>query len=234
MGIGLYDASYDPTVEESALYDWEERWFSRVLPEPPGTLLVAACGGGREIGALLARGYEVTGFEPAERPRDHALALYGGDAEILDADFAALTAAVDGDTRSPLAEVAERRFDAVILGWGSFTHVASPDQRAAIVKAANALTGGPILASFYFGEGLRTAHSKTGRAADWGRRIGRVIGRARGAEGIAGDWDFFGWGGFAHRLTVDDVESAARAAGREAIWTLTDGFPHATFVRPSS
>ncbi len=230
IGIGLYDVSYEPSYEREDLYDWEQRWFSRVLPAPPGRILVGAAGGGREVGALLERGYEVAAFEPADKPRAHGRARHRGRVTIEAADYDALTAAVRGETASPLADIARARYDAVLLGWGSFTHVAGGARRAALLSACDQLTDGPILASFYFREGAEAPDSRSD-AARWGRRIGRVIGRARRVEGITEEWDFYHWGGFAHRLSVEDVESAARAAGRKVLWSLTDGFPHATFTK---
>src|SRR5262245_21966636 len=49
----------------STLFPFEERVISRHFPEPPGTVLVGAAGGGREALALASLGYDVVAFEPA-------------------------------------------------------------------------------------------------------------------------------------------------------------------------
>lgn len=231
LSIELYDSHYRPSLEETDLYPWEERWFSEDLPPSPGRLLVGAAGGCREVGALLDLGYEVDAFEPASRPRRHGEALYGGRAEIRSGDYADLCAAAAGDHSSPLFAFARRPYDAVLLGWGSFTHLPDAAARGAVLGACDTLTPGPILASFYFaGPGEKAASE--GAAAHWGTKLGRRIGRLRGTRGIDDKFVFRPWGGFAHHLSLIDVETAARSVCRRVTWYLDDTFPHVTITRP--
>jgi len=230
FGIELYDAHYRAPLEKTELYPWETRWFDEALPGGPARILVTASGGGREVGALLARGDEVDAFEPADRPRAHAVSLYGDQVDFLRGDYADLCSAVSGDRSSPLSAFAFRGYDAVLLGWGSFTHLPDAESRVAVLRACDALTPGPILASFYYAAPGDTGDR--GRpAADLGAAIGRRIARLRGTEGIDDVFVFRSWGGFAHQLTMIDVETAARSVGRRVRWYLDDGFPHVTITR---
>ncbi len=78
--------------------DWVQRWVHLIRPQ--GTVLDVACGGGRHVRWLAARGFVLTGVD-----RDGAaLAALGAVAEIIEADIE--------HAAWPLAE---RRFDAVVV-----------------------------------------------------------------------------------------------------------------------
>jgi SAM-dependent methyltransferase len=111
----------------------ERAWLDRfaAAARPGGTVLDLGCGTGEPIaGALLARGFGVTGVDAA--PTLIALArerLPAGEWVVADMRTLALG----------------RRFDAV-LAWHSFFHLAPDDQRAMFsVFAAHAAPDAPLM-----------------------------------------------------------------------------------------
>ena len=125
------------------LFDWEERVVVRHFPSP-GKLLVAACGGGREMAAMAEKGWNVAGFDPvaafveaAHRtiPTTQKLALE-------QADFSQFAARLDSlEANAP--------YDAFIFGWGSFSHVYTDVQRLRLMEQARRLCPkGPVVASW--------------------------------------------------------------------------------------
>jgi hypothetical protein len=212
----------------AALSDWERNWFLRALPPAPAHLLLAAAGNGRELKWLLEAGYDVDAFEPAAQ---HATALKRGASGRARAErgtFADLIAAVLQGEPTPLTAFASRRYAAVILGWGSFTHVLDPAERAALLRACIRLVGdGPVLASFW----LRGKAEPASRARELGEQLGRRLSTLRGVVSTAPRGQVFRpHCGFAHEFTRDEIEELAAASGRRVAWG-EQGFPHVTFVK---
>ena len=221
LSIRRYDASYDPAIEQTRLYPWEEVWFGRRLPAPPAHILVGACGGGREARVLRERGYRVTAFEPARAPRHHARRVLGDSTRVLNFDFATLTR----DALGALGPVAP--IDAVLLGWGAFSHVADAAGRTELLRACCALTSGPILVSFFVAGDLPLPRPGDPLSA-LGVRLGKLAGAARGAHGIADSYSLTPWGGFLHYLRPHDIELAIEASGRSVAWVLSSRTAHFT------
>ena len=232
LGVRLYDAAYARTIGSRELFSWERAWLTRRLPAAAGQrLLVAAAGDGREAAALVRAGYVVDAFEPASRALTglRAAVTPGGDAWC--ASYADLVRAVAGGG-GPLAALAGRRYAAVLLGWGSITHVLGADARAAVVRAADALApDGPIFASMWL-DGAAAATD--GRAARVGRSVGGAIMRARRggtARGAAEMRRFSFHCGAGVFVAPTEVESWGGMLGRELAWEGTPGlYPHATLL----
>lgn len=231
--LALYDRSHTPRPGTAGLREWEADWYSAALPEAPAKILVAAAGGGREVHALREAGYHVDAFEPspaafrqlADNAAHSTSIVSGATYEAwVEAVHSARHGADSVDASGPIAHIAATTYDAVILGWGSLSHIMSARQRAAIWAAADLTTGGPILASFY----MQHRHV-AGRGERFGRSLGEPIGRLRNLERRQGAVKFAHWGGFSEPLTFDEVEAVATSLERGTSWGLRTQWPYVTF-----
>lgn len=210
LGVSLYDGAPHYRAE-GALHSWERRWFERVLPPAPARVLVGGCGAGREIGALTDRGYVVGGFEPAASLLRLAVSRHP-------------SATLWQDTYESWADRSGEGsdYDAIVLGWGSLSHVLSPSARVTVLRAAVArCPEGPILASYW----VKTTDPAAARA----RRIGAWLG-ARLGDGMESGDAYLPNTGFVHMFDEDELVGLASQIGRTA--TFEGGpsdYPHVTF-----
>ena len=176
------------------LFDWEEHAVRTHLL-PGCRVVVTGAGGGREVLALLARGFDVQGFEPHP---------------VLAAAGAARTAADGhGERVAPSARtgfpVGPGSADAVVLGWGSYMLVPTRSRRVALLAAAAAATGGgPVLLSFFTlprdRRQFRTAVRVAAPLRRWRRAEAPLLGDALAPN-------------FVHHFTRGQVADEAAAAG---------------------
>jgi hypothetical protein len=223
LTIALYDLQ--APAANAPLWSWEEQWYAQVLPAAPARLLLAAAGSGRELLPLCAAGYQVDAFEPSLR---HAARLRVQGVDAACGSFADLIAAALHGEVNALSRLARRRYDAVVLGWGSFTHVLEPDARADLLRVCDRLAGnGPVLASFWLEQGADTRS----RALRLGASLGQRLAAWRGLGGLVSeppDGQMFRTHcGFVHRFREDEIEALAKACGRQVDWGY-EGYPHAT------
>lgn len=212
LGTLIYDAG--SLHRSTSVEPWEHDWWSAALPKEPGRILVAACGAGREVAWLLERGWEVEAFDPAPSLVELARSRAAGRARIDVLDFSAFAAQVT--TRSP--------FDAVLIGFGGFSHCMSEGSRRRLLQACVALCPrGPILLSWQDGAGWR---GHRGRAQALGARIGGALGALRG---VGGAWRdrllFLPHAGPTAFLEAADVEQLATSLGRR-LRCRTQPMPH--------
>ncbi|NOY93477.1 MAG: class I SAM-dependent methyltransferase [Deltaproteobacteria bacterium] len=226
IGLRIYDRGFRPDRVERGLYDWERPWFAEVLPPPPARILLGGAGEGREVVSLLAQGYRVTAFEPGPRSAAHCAQRAGARGVVLCGRYADLTDAVLRSRSTPLSCLAHERFDAVILGWGSFTHVFPRSARGELLEAACRLSpDGPILASFF----MRSSGApKVSRAERAGQAFGRLLDRrAEPSERL----EFVPHLGFAYSFTREEIEELGAALGRCTEWGPKGVYPHAAWLR---
>ena len=195
------------------LFDWERTWLKQDLPPPPARILVTGAGWGREAFELCRMGYEVVAFEPAitdaalsSQPKELSLSF-------IRADFEDFVQAQLGGPWNALSKVCSTQFDAVLLGWGSLTHVLSPSKRTKVFEAASAAAPkGPILGSVWMRDSNSDKRIHAVRML--AQEVSRLIGRVRGVEpSEPQDFAFstsFGFGVYlteaeldAHRLVVN-------------------------------
>jgi hypothetical protein len=191
-------------LEAGELFDglqaWEERLFATAPFPARGALLVGGAGAGREVRGLAARGYRVTAFEPNETmARCCDGTLIGG--------YRDLTAALDGV--GPLGSLAARRFDGIVLGWGSLSCLTtSADRRALFAALARLWPGTPVVASW-----TPTIDAPPGRVAAVRAVLRRLL-HALGAPGpVEGNELFYPSAGFQVSLTTDEVTALAAGTG---------------------
>ncbi|HVK77076.1 MAG TPA: hypothetical protein VM734_27405 [Kofleriaceae bacterium] len=233
LTVGLYDLSARQYRPGAGLWQWEERWFACRLPPPPARILIGAAGAGREAVALAERGYQVAAFEPAMVMHAQATTAARGRFPVVRAAYedVAGAAAGRGETGHGLAALVGARWDAVLFGWTSLSHLLEPDVRARVLAACSRLAPrGPLLVSFVARLGAPSApRSRIWRLA---RRLGAAAARARGldpardADGAQFDRAI----GFVRPFTPAELDGMAAAIGRTAIHEVEAGFPHATLV----
>jgi len=124
---------------ERGLFEWEQRLVDDVLDDGQRVLVLAA-GGGREVLALLERGFDAVGYEShpdLARAAEDLLARRGHAGRVHVAPRDALP------DDAPAA-------DAVIIGWGAYSLLRDRAHRVAVLAAAAARLppGGPVLLSY--------------------------------------------------------------------------------------
>ncbi|MCC6558531.1 MAG: hypothetical protein IT372_36815, partial [Polyangiaceae bacterium] len=135
----------DPGDQRAGLYPFEVRALEAYFKPPPARLLVHGAGAGREVLALLDRGYDVDAFEPVP-----TLAASLRRAAAERPDGGAPTASVDCEGMEEWAASPVGSYDGVIVGWGAFTHLLRRDARVAVLRAFRKVCPrGPVLLSFW-------------------------------------------------------------------------------------
>jgi hypothetical protein len=212
LTIAIYDRS-DQRMH--TLFPWELTWFEAALPRPPARVLVGGAGQGREVLALRGLGYDVDAFEPAPHSLPQLCAAVAAGI-ALTGRYADFVRAHQG-APSSLGALAAQRYDAILLGWTSLSHVPEVGERHALFEACRAsCPRGPILASFFYSSGPPV--ERGGRARAWGTRIGRIIAKARGIEraAAAGGADhFLMHAGVVHVFEREELEALARTVDRK-------------------
>ena len=131
------------------------------------------------------------------------------------------------------SQLLAREYDAVILGWGSISHVLEARTRTQLVQlCARLCPRGPILLSFAFGS--ETEAARQSRAFALGARLGARLARLRDLQApqAAERERFWPHAGFVHLFSAQELQQLAAAAGRRP--QLREGpYPHAV-LRPAA
>ncbi len=230
FSMARYSASVWEPEADSGLRKWEEAWFQDMLPKAPARLLVAACGTGREVAALTKQGYQIDAFDGAPRALEVARRVCPNHTRLFEATYRDLADAVFTGKETPLTPLAHASYDAIVLGWGSLTHVAGRSERLRVLRACAALTDGPILCSFYAAPRGEQEKSNGDRWVRLGRWCGKSLGRSEGPAFV----ELSHWGGFAEFLTKEELALHGAALGRKVEWDEGNSasFPHVTLLRP--
>jgi hypothetical protein len=189
---------------------------------------VGAAGAGREATALVERGYEVAAFDPCG-PFVEAARAAGppGRFTMVLAAYADLEAALSGE--GPLAGLCGGApFDAVVLGWGSLSHVMPAAERLGLLRALRSLAPrAPVLASFALEPDRALPVPGKGRVRDGLRRLFGSLGAPGTSE--VGD-HFFPNTGFFSYLGHEEVQALARDAGYEVALFEEAPYAHTLLV----
>jgi hypothetical protein len=212
------------------LFAWERETLATAPFPASGRVLLGGAGGGRELAGLCALGYEVVAFEPAPALAD-ALAGVAANhprARALRGSYADLVRAVGGGG-GPLAALVGERFDGVVLGWASLSHLTDPAERAALLATLRTLAPrAPVLLSYLGPDDDGRANGRVeALRAPLRRGIARLARRAPAAEGVG----FMPGAGFYQRLGASEVEALAGGAGYEVALHEREPYPHA-LLRP--
>ncbi|APR85421.1 Hypothetical protein A7982_10770 [Minicystis rosea] len=214
---------------QSGLFPWERRALDGGLFPRGGRALVGAAGAGREVMALVERGFEVVAFDPCAPFVEAARTVAPPDrATVVHASYADLVDAAAGRGGPLAAAVAGPPFDVVVLGWGSLSHVMPAVAREALLGAVHELAPrAPVLASFALEPEKAVPTAGKGRVRDGLRRAFHAL-RAPGVSEI-GD-HFFPHTGFFSYLGADEVVRLAWQAGYEVPLFEETPYAHAVFV----
>lgn len=236
LTVRIYDAFPDYFEVGDTLYAWEEPWFAARLPPAPARVLVGACGTGREAVALADRGYRVDAVEPAPDFVVESRRRLGGRGQVFRASYEQLSALLLDRPDSGSNPLQRTRYDAVILGSGSLTHVLEPMEQRRLMRALSQLCPqGPILASF-FCDPDDALPPPEGHALRLGRRLGRLVARARRLRSAPSPrLSYRPHSGFAYTYTPREIERLARSVGREVAWEHGNmqPFHYATLLPPA-
>lgn len=232
LTAALYDRRGAPCGEP--LFDWEEQWFAAELPPPPARLLIGGAGAGREVLPLLSLGYEILAFDPAPKVVAIAEQSFAGvtNVEFVTGSYEDMAVRRPGALGDALAR--RGRFDAVVFGWGSFTHIVGEIVRTdSLIRARELCPVGPALLSVWIrGDNVETR--RDGRSERLGAALGGISGRGRSREIGVGD-SVVGHAGYCHAFTWFELDLLAAKAGYAVHGSSRDQgdavYPHIT-LRP--
>jgi len=143
------------------------------------------------------------------------------------ARYEGLTRAILDGELNDATPLCSRRYDAVLLGWGSLSHVLHPVERSRVLHACTLLApSGPILASYL-------ATGGEGRALQLGASAGRLLATPfalRHRQPVDPTAALGAWFGFIHLFPPDEIPELARSVGRRLLDYSASPYPHATLV----
>jgi hypothetical protein len=202
LSIDLYNASFRPENDHDGLYAWEARWFERRLPCAPASVLIGAAGAGREAYALQELGYQVRAFEPSASAF-HRCQLRLGSKLVDQASYREFIATVLRHEKTRFELPSDTKFDAILLGWGSFGHVLQRSDRLELLRACDQVAPeGPILLSIF----------------------------EPASRAVTKEMYYAPWGGFLVRPTFEELDEHAKALNREVIVSLQSPSSYATLI----
>lgn len=204
----LYVAGGEYFLE--GLWAWEAALLEDSRVPRSGRVLLGAAGGGRELCALLERGYEVFAFEPVAPLFECARNIADGkNAVVVQANYDDMVARAAGKS-GPLDNLAGH-FDLCILGWGSLSHLTELDAVLDLLRALRALAPeAPVIVSF----GLRTKGTPDVKGGALRLRHGlrRALG-AMGARAVPPGLKFATRHGFFYEYSVTEIRELCARGG---------------------
>jgi SAM-dependent methyltransferase len=181
------------------LFPWEERVLERHF-SGVRSVLVTSAGGGREVLAFARKGYRVVGTE------NHAGLCKTAEARLAGLPNARVLSLPPRDLPA-----GEPLFDAAVLGWGGYSHMAPRAQRIAFLRKVRGglQPGGRLLVSYL---GRKPGAERTVSVA---RAVTRPLRRVCGYVAVEpGDGITLG---FVHRFLPGEAAREAEEAGFAAL-----------------
>jgi len=212
----------------AGLFPWEKALLQDPRIPSRGKVLVAAAGGGREVAALLARGYEVYAFEPVRPFLESAQrVVQGSGSRVVQASYEDLVEYAAGRAGGPLSDCTGP-FDLCLLGWGSLSHLTEPAVVVQVLRGLRRLAPrSPVITSFLL-RGSEPA-ATNGRA----RRLRRAV---RGAlQSLGGrptppGLRFLTSAGFLYSFSRDELFELCQRAGYSVDYFSDRDYPHALLL----
>jgi hypothetical protein len=175
---------------------------------------------------LAQRGYEEVAFEPSARlPAALARQITENmNLRAYRAGYEDLPRLFPADPEKPGGNLeAESNFDAAILGWGSYSHLRTQDQRIRTLSSFARSVQGAILVSFH-----QFVEEKTSPPETWRKRVRQLL-KIRPGDRFSTGYGFL-HDEFATELTVEADRSGLTIVHLEANRRTTSS-PHAV-LRP--
>jgi ABC-type multidrug transport system ATPase subunit len=196
----------------SGLQSWEEAAVDAHFPAG-GRVVVTGAGGGREVIALLDRGFDAVGYEP------NAALVSAGSALLERRGHPGRLRACERDAFPADAEPC----DAVVVGWGSYMLIPGRMRRIAFLQAARRVLpdGAPLLCSFFVRPGGGRYFKTVSGTANVVRRL------RRGEPAELGDAVGHN---FVHVFTREEIASELAAAGFRMLSFAAEPYGHAVAV----
>ena len=210
--LGEGSASYvDDEWNASGLQPWEEAMIDAHFPRE-GRVVVTGAGGGREVLALLQRGFDAVGYEP------HPKLVEAGGRALAERGFPERLFVSERD-----AFPAAQACDAVVVGWGSYMLMPGRQRRIAFLRAAREALepGSPLLVSFFTRPAGSTAMERMARRASVIRRLRRLEPAEAG--------DFF-VPNYVHYFVREEIAAELAAAGFRMAHFEEEPYGHAIGV----
>ena len=182
---------------EQGLFPWERQLVEDHLGGR-GRVVVVGCGGGREVLALLAEGFDAQGYEPHPDLVEYARGLVARRGH---------PDRVHGCPRDRFP-TAVRECEAVVVGWGALSLIPGSDTRVRFLSEARERLpeGGPLVLSFF-------DTAQWSRELRWTARLANGLRRLRGAGPVElGDTLA---PNLAHVFTRQSLTAELEAAGLE-------------------
>jgi hypothetical protein len=178
-------------------FDWERGVVERYFPHGSSVLVVGA-GGGREVLALRRAGYSAEGFDCNPVLVEASNAIFDQLGEACGVSLCPPDQVPSGASL----------YSGVIIGWGVYSHIPTRKRRVVFLKALakRAVTGSPVLLSFYVRSGnprydsLACQIANAARRLFWSRNEPVELG------------DHLNWS-FSHWFALEEIESEVREAG---------------------
>ena len=187
-----------PEHNESGLFSWERETIDRFF-RPRSRILVAACGGGRELIALHGLGFQADGFDCTPRLIETSRQLLQ---ELGICSNVMLCPA--NDVPRELGP-----HDSLIVGWGAYMQIPGSARRIAFLRKLHALVppAAPLLVSFWIREGASPDAGRAFRLAKWFRSL-----RGRRTEPLELG-DHVTDRGYHHCFAKEEIEAELKAGG---------------------
>jgi hypothetical protein len=185
------------------LFQWELQLFHNPYFPRAGTVLVPAAGGGRELSWFIEQGFSVEGFDPAPSLVS-SWNLTHPDHSMFIASYADLLQMFEAKA-GPLASLSERSFDAIVLGWGSLSHLIEEKDRRQLFMS------------------LRQKYPKAVVAVSFLSSCDKDASRAPGTEHTY----FLPWAGFVCLLGRISLQRLVEPCGYRIVFYSDETYSHA-------
>lgn len=209
------------------LFPWEIELLEDSRVPRAGKVLLGAAGGGRELDALLTRGYDVYAFEPVSQFVESARRVaLGRDAIVVQGSYDDLVARATG--RHGSLDGYRGGADLCVLGWGSLSHVTEPTAVVDLFRALRALSPrAPVMISFYLRSEVQPSSTGGARRLRRGMRSAlETAVRRPVAKGIK----FQTSCGFCYEFSRAELSELSEQAGYEVAHFAATPYPHALLV----
>jgi hypothetical protein len=188
--------------------------------------------------ALSEHGFQIDAFEPAPEFVAESRRRLGNRARVYKCRYEDLSAVVlDEAGRPDLGFLRLERYDAVLLGCGSLTHVLDPNEQVRLLRSLDILCpSGPILASFFYADEVPKEPPEAGRAVRLGCVMGRKVAKCRAIRSEDSPQQSYAQHrGFAHTFTRQEIEGLGHTVNRQVRWEQDENTSvHATFLPPGT